>query len=358
MRSEEQNNESSSEQDSESVSEHDSADDQDMEIYRDDLKAKMFKERGNHNFKIGDYDEAINSYTVAIEADRGNPALYGNRAMAFLKNAETHRSKLPKNDPLPELVLKYYRAADQDCSQALRCDKDFVKAYYRRGLARKGLGMIQEAVFDFEAVLRLEPKNTVAEKELQALRTELAAKGKTQKRFFSEFRSIPVEPIATDGSDWVGELKRIRIDEKNVPVLPKQQDQQVPEKMEVEFEVKVPPPAKTSFQFYADWRHLERFPEKQLQYLLSVGPPGVEKLFKDSLEVDVFTDFITILHKAFKTGNDAMKEEVLDMMEVLPSVGRFDTIRMFIEPKENLKIREIIALDIKLGALWTGLPRL
>ncbi|XP_018497153.1 RNA polymerase II-associated protein 3-like [Galendromus occidentalis] len=331
--------------------EEDIAEDQDMEIYHDPLKANMFKERGNHHFKIGDYDEAVNSYSCAVEADRGNPTLYANRAMALLKIAEKHRGEASESDPLPERAREHYRAADWDCCQALRLDKDFVKAYYRRGLARKAMGMASEAIFDFENVLRLEPKNSVAEKELQALRAELATSKPNQKRFFSEYSSIPVEPV--DKCDWVGELKRIRIDERNVPDPPKAPPKIKPEAMELDFEVKMPQPARTAFQFYADWRHLERFPEKRLQYLLATGADAVKDIFKDSIEVDIFTDFISILHEALRK-DGSLRSQVWSLMEILPSVGRFDTILMFLEPKEIAKVREIISSSESLERLWKG----
>jgi tetratricopeptide (TPR) repeat protein len=48
-------------------------------------------------------------------------------------------------------------------------DPTYVKAYSRRGAARVALGKLQTAKEDFEQVLKLEPKNKQAEKELEKI---------------------------------------------------------------------------------------------------------------------------------------------------------------------------------------------
>lgn len=335
----------------------DDNDQEEMDITHDAVKSNMFKERGNEQFKKGNFDEAIDSYTVAIQADVSNPVLYGNRAMALLKKADSMMVNKRKDDPIPKNVADFYQAADQDCSQALRLDKDFVKAYFRRGMARKALGMLSEALFDFEMVRKLEPENAIAEKTAQMLKTELWAKGKVQKRFFTEFKSVPVT-ASVKNDNWKGEMKRIRIEELNINDKPKGQREppkSAEEKMEVTIPIEIPPPPTTSYQFYRDWRQLERHPIERTDYLMAIDSRRIKEVFKDALEVDVFSDIIALLYNAVFE-NSERQENVLpkavSLLEALSHVGRFDTLVMFLEQEESRKIDQMLKGEMTIRKLW------
>ena len=71
-----------------------------------------FKELGNSKYKVGKYQEAVDAYTSAIEADPSEATYHGNRAAALL-------------------MLKKYDEALQDCKQAIKMDPMFVKAFVR-----------------------------------------------------------------------------------------------------------------------------------------------------------------------------------------------------------------------------------
>lgn len=341
---------------SETESSEDSMEDtQEMEITHDAVKANMFKDRGNEYFKKGNFDEAINSYTIAIQADVSNPVLYGNRAIALLKKADLLCSKLRKGDPIPKSAVDFYQAADQDCSQALRLDKDFVKAHFRRGMARKALGMLSEALFDFETVGKLDPGNSMAEKNVQTLKMELWAKGKVQKRYFTEFKSTPVVPCPKN-DDWTGELKRMRIEELNIGHKPSEtiSSDVTEEKMDVTVKVAVPPPPSTAYQFYEDWRHLERHPLERAEYLLSIEPQTIKEIFKHSIEVDVLSDIITLLHKVVFANENAasLRVKIPPLLEALTHVGRFDTLVMFLDEEETRKLNEMLRDETEVRKLW------
>lgn len=61
--------------------------------------------------------------------------MFANRAMAFLK-------------------IEDYQAAEDDCTRTLELDSTFIKAWQRRGTARKAMGRFREAVEDLEYALR------------------------------------------------------------------------------------------------------------------------------------------------------------------------------------------------------------
>lgn len=58
-----------------------------------------------------------------------------------------------------------------------------MKAYHRRSVAREKLGSLRAACKDLEEVLRLEPKNVTARREMEAIKTRMGSKGVT-KLFF------------------------------------------------------------------------------------------------------------------------------------------------------------------------------
>lgn len=81
--------------------------------------------RGNDHFKLGDYKSAEECYSRSIELEPCSLP-HANRAMALLK-------------------LGRHAEAEADCSEAIRMDSKYVKAWLRRGAARRALGMVLEA---------------------------------------------------------------------------------------------------------------------------------------------------------------------------------------------------------------------
>lgn len=63
-------------------------------------KAKKLKEKGNAAMKDGDYQKAMEMYTLALEHVKDMKSIYTNRALAFLK-------------------LKKYKKAIQDCTNVI-----------------------------------------------------------------------------------------------------------------------------------------------------------------------------------------------------------------------------------------------
>ena len=109
------------------------------------------KTRGNTAFKAQNFEEACNIYTEALQVDPlnkiTNAKLYFNRALA--------RSKIRAADCDEE--EKRDRLVIQDCDKAIELDESYVKAYRRRGYAKQNIGEHEEAVRDFETVLKKEP---------------------------------------------------------------------------------------------------------------------------------------------------------------------------------------------------------
>ncbi|XP_063227345.1 RNA polymerase II-associated protein 3-like isoform X2 [Bacillus rossius redtenbacheri] len=118
--------------------------------YRLMEEASFEKEKGNQFVKSQKWDDAIKCYTRAIKCYPHDAIFYANRALCYLKT-------------------KNFKAAETDCTSALRLDDTYVKAYQRRAAARTELSQPLEAAGDLRKVLELEPKNSASRQELARL---------------------------------------------------------------------------------------------------------------------------------------------------------------------------------------------
>lgn len=113
------------------------------------LLASLAKDRGNEYFKEKNFSEAIDSYSTSIHHSPTAQA-FANRAAAYLK------------------MCKYLQA-ENDCTEALKLDGEYMKAYGRRAIAKKELGKLKEAKEDAELCLKLDP----SQNDIQKLLVEL-----------------------------------------------------------------------------------------------------------------------------------------------------------------------------------------
>ena len=60
-----------------------------------------------------------------------------------------------------------------DANEAIKLNKDYIKAYHRRGKAYASLNKIDIAIKDFQFILEKEPNNKEAMNELRTLRKKL-----------------------------------------------------------------------------------------------------------------------------------------------------------------------------------------
>ena len=101
------------------------------------------KDRGNALYAKGDYHAAIAEYNQCAILLPLDPLPLSNRAQCWLK-------------------LQQWSEADRDCSAALELDATNVKALYRRAMARRGLGRLEDAATDADRCLAIEPVNKPA----------------------------------------------------------------------------------------------------------------------------------------------------------------------------------------------------
>ncbi|TFY64725.1 hypothetical protein EVG20_g5852 [Dentipellis fragilis] len=108
--------------------------------------------RETKNSKKGNYEEAMECYHDAIAVNGPQPHILSNIAATYLKMGD-------------------YQSAENAACHALLHDPLFIKARYRRALARKGLKHFKKAMSDLVWILQQDPSLTEAKTELNALRS-------------------------------------------------------------------------------------------------------------------------------------------------------------------------------------------
>jgi len=117
-------------------------------------EAEKYKEKGNDEYKKGNYERAIEYYTYATEMDPKNHVYFTNRAMCYGQ-------------------MKKWDKSLRDSDKAIALNKSWEKAWYRRGMALMALGQPKEAMEAFQTCMQLKPDNDEFKKSFDAARREL-----------------------------------------------------------------------------------------------------------------------------------------------------------------------------------------
>lgn len=111
--------------------------------YIDPVKAEEEKEKGNDLFKKGDYQTAVKHYTEAILRNPDDPKYYSNRAACYTK-------------------LVAFDLGLKDCDKCIELDKNFIKAYLRKGKILQGMQQPSKALYAYQKALEIDPSNAEA----------------------------------------------------------------------------------------------------------------------------------------------------------------------------------------------------
>jgi len=116
--------------------------------------AQAFKEKGNKAFQEKNYQEAIEHFTKAIEADPNDHVFYSNRSACYAS-------------------LQNYESALQDAHKCVELKPDWVRGYTRKGLAEYYLGKYSEAAGTYKKGLELDPENAQLKEGLEKAQSHL-----------------------------------------------------------------------------------------------------------------------------------------------------------------------------------------
>uniref|UniRef100_A0A8C8RIY7 Tetratricopeptide repeat protein 1 n=1 Tax=Pelusios castaneus TaxID=367368 RepID=A0A8C8RIY7_9SAUR len=106
-------------------------------------ESKTLKEKGNEQFKKGEYGEAEDSYKKALQVC---PACYQKDRSVLFSNRAAARMKQDKTE-----------AALSDCCKAIELDPNYIRALLRRAELYEKTEKLDEALEDYKAVLEKDP---------------------------------------------------------------------------------------------------------------------------------------------------------------------------------------------------------
>ena len=113
-------------------------------------KIQKYKDRGNKAVQAGNFEDAIDNYTSAIEMDAGNHVLYSNRAAAYCS-------------------VNQFQSALKDAQKCINLAPKFAKGYGRKAAALIGLNRRGEAMGAFHQGLSNCPGDAGLQKGLSDL---------------------------------------------------------------------------------------------------------------------------------------------------------------------------------------------
>lgn len=140
------------------------------------IKATGLKE-GNKEFKEGDLDKAARAYRRGVNSlkklnlnDGGDE-----QVKALLVTLYTNLSTVSFKN-------KKYRVSSEVANQALQLEKTNVKALFRRAVANRKLGNLEDSRSDLRAAIAVDATNSACKKELLAVKKELESAKENQKK--------------------------------------------------------------------------------------------------------------------------------------------------------------------------------
>lgn len=141
-------------------------------------KLDRMKSEGNAAFKSGRFQEAIDTYTQALEVDPSNKGT---------------NSKILQNRALCHSRQKSWKQAIADCEKALELDPSYTKARKTRAKALGENGNWEEAVRDLKAIQEENPSEPGIAKEIRDAEMELK---KSKRKDY--YKILGIEKDATE----------------------------------------------------------------------------------------------------------------------------------------------------------------
>ena len=141
------------------------------------IKGTTLKEEGNNFFKENDFDKAARSYRRGVNAVKPlNKQNTGDsQVQALLISLQTNLSMV-------FFKQGKFKQSLQVAGSALKVDQSNVKARYRRAVAHRKLGNLEEARVDLKEALKIDNSNATVRKELAAIKKQIEDAKAQQKK--------------------------------------------------------------------------------------------------------------------------------------------------------------------------------
>lgn len=165
------------------------------------------KEKGNAALNAGNFKEAVDFYTKAIEIDGNNHVLYSNRSAAYAKDNE-------------------FEKALADAEKTIQIKPTWGKGYSRKGSALAFLGRQEEAIEAYKEGLVHEPDNAQLKQGLAEIKTSGGGGpwGGMDNIFnnanlFEKLRSDPRTKDFLDDPTYMAALQKLRNNPQDINLL-------------------------------------------------------------------------------------------------------------------------------------------
>ncbi|UJR28504.1 hypothetical protein I4U23_009742 [Adineta vaga] len=145
-------------------------------------ESEKLKKRAGELFKDGHYYVACKKYkTITEYLKSGNYESDSDKKKA-------HELKLTANSNMGLCHLKLNQHAEciRACDAALELDSKNEKCLFRRGQSQIAMNRYEEAIKDFQQVLKLNPSNTAANQHIQTCREHLKAYQQQEKQLYAK----------------------------------------------------------------------------------------------------------------------------------------------------------------------------
>ncbi|CAG8681404.1 14430_t:CDS:2, partial [Cetraspora pellucida] len=290
-------------------------------------KALQEKETGNIFFKNGDYKKAIEHYGKAIELDPKEAVYIINRAMAYLK-------------------LQKWVEAEDDCTTGLLLHPDNTKALWRRGIARRELGKLQDAKKDLDDALQLEPNDKAIKDEYIKVLEAIKAKSSDRTPDIDGLdtksmhrRRLSIEEVDLDENEHIIEsAKKVLFTDKN-NIL----QQVVNENSKIKV-IKVNAP-RNIHEFERDWNGYQDNDENLYQFIKAIPPESYPTLLSDFFEPDYLSKIIFIMKEYFLVYDSV--DDIYNILYYLSRVGRFNIALMLLGKDDKKGLEDLLCTLLK-----------
>lgn len=145
--------------------------------------ASYYKNRGNANFVMGEYDAAVADYSKAIEMSPADSTTYFSRGMAYFNK-------------------KNFIPAIGDFDKVIELDPSESMAYFNRGVALENTGKFEKALEDLKKAVELDADNEPAKNALARVEAKIPRPVPT----------VPAQTPATVAQQTVPEEKKPKVD--------------------------------------------------------------------------------------------------------------------------------------------------
>ncbi len=265
------------------------------------------KAKGNDCVKSNDFLKASEFYTKCIEVDEKNPVAYLNRSLCYVK--------LNKAD-----------LAISDCLFVLQNDPKNVKALYRQASAHRIKQELELAKSILLNLLKLEPNNVIAKKDLDEIEDLLQKRAQLTKE--AQKNATKSEPKS---NKVVNESKKEPEVVESVKVTKAQSS------------VSKLSSVSNAYEFLQAWNSINpRDIASFCELILKIQPKSLPLFIGTKLDNNMLDKMLEAIYKLrFDSTFNVSQENVFEILKHLAKVQRFDFIKHFIDSKQKKVLSEV-----------------